>query len=106
MLRFSIIYVNTLTDPARYYVFYLEHLETSLMRYTGEIKDLVGPVSADYTTIDLSILITTCCLEVISNIAYNIFDPSIDKKPPSPKKKKKKEGVACYENMLCSSSSR
>ena len=49
MLRFSIIYANTLTDPARYDVFYLEYLETSLVRYTWEMQDFVGPVNADFT---------------------------------------------------------
>ena len=40
-------YVNTLTDPANYDGFYLEYLETSLVRYTGE--DLVNQVGADFT---------------------------------------------------------
>ena len=40
---------NTLTDPANYDRFYLQYLETSLMRYTGEMQDLVGSVSAGFT---------------------------------------------------------
>ena len=34
------------------------------------------------------------CLETISDVAYNISDISNDKYP-------RKEGLACYENMIC-----
>ena len=36
-------------DPTNYDKFHLEYLETSLMRHMGEMQDLVGPVSADFT---------------------------------------------------------
>ena len=42
----------------------------------------------------LIIFITAGRLENISNIAYNISDPSKDKYL-------QKEGFACYENMIC-----
>ena len=45
----NIYYANTHTYPTNYDRFYLEYLETSLLRYTGEMQDLVGPVSADFT---------------------------------------------------------
>ena len=41
-------YTNTLADPANYDGLYLEYLETSPIRYTGEMQDLFGPVSADF----------------------------------------------------------
>ena len=41
----------------------------------------------------LIIFITAECLETISNVAYNISDPSNDKYP-------RKEGFARYENMI------
>ena len=40
------------------------------------------------------IVFTAGCLETISNVAYNISDLSNDKYP-------RKEGLACYENMIC-----
>ena len=46
------------------------------------------------TIIRLIIFITAGCLGTISNVAYNIFDPSNDKYP-------RKEGFVCYENMIC-----
>ena len=42
-------YANTLMDPTNYDKFYLEYLETSLMRYTGKMQIPVGPVGADFT---------------------------------------------------------
>ena len=42
-------YAISLMDPANYERFHLEYLETSLMRYTAEMQDLVGPVSVDFT---------------------------------------------------------
>ena len=38
-------------------------------------------------------LITSGCLETISNVAYNISGPSNDKYL-------RKEGFVCYENMI------
>ena len=34
-------YANTLANPKNYDGFYLEYLETSPLRYTGEMQDLV-----------------------------------------------------------------
>ena len=41
------MHANTITVPANYDRFYLGYLETSLLRYTGESQDLVGPACAD-----------------------------------------------------------
>ena len=38
-----------LWTPQNYDYIYLKYLETSSTRHTGEMHDLVGPVSADFT---------------------------------------------------------
>ena len=42
-------YANSLMNPTDYDYFYLEYLETSLLRYTQEMQYLLGLASADFT---------------------------------------------------------
>ena len=49
--------------------------------------------SCYYCTFEIFLLLLVV-LETISNVAYNISDPSNDKYP-------QKEGFAGYENMIC-----
>ena len=40
---------NTFTDPTNYDKFYLGYLGKSLVRHMGEMQDLMGPASSDFT---------------------------------------------------------
>ena len=41
--------VHDLVGPTHFDRFYLEYLGPFMIRWTGEIQSLVGPVSADFT---------------------------------------------------------